>query len=561
MSFVVGQTVGPYRVTEQLGSGGMATVFKAYHAALDRYVAIKVLHPAFKEDPNFLSRFQREARVVAKLEHPNIVSVYDFSDHAGQPYLVMRYIEGETLKARLGRGALPLEETLKVIHSVGAALSYAHGEGVLHRDIKPSNVMLTPKGDVFLTDFGLARIAQAGESTLSQDSVLGTPQYISPEQAKGERDLDARTDVYSLGVVVYELLVGRVPYQADTPYAVVHDHIFTPLPMPRAINPKLPEPLERFLLKALSKDRDERFASVGDMMQALNRAVDESGVKLSASISTVVTSGSAPTFAAPPKLETAAQTAVGERSLDAPPAPPGTARKPTSPLAWIGLGGLIVIAIVAVLLLARPRTTPTSPPAQTQAPLATSAPVGNPPGTDRERAIQQAREETNRLFRQGNDQVLQARSEDARATFQHAAETAEAGLGALPAPGTPVESELHLLAAESWLASGHPDRAESHFNWLAESTPDKAGPKIGLALTYLLQNRIDDSIHTADEALQLNPDSPEAHAVKGCGLLKNGDRLAAGREFRQAAGGASGPTIPPWIMLVLDQLECRPERN
>ncbi|MGH2592932.1 MAG: protein kinase domain-containing protein [Anaerolineae bacterium] len=546
MSFVAGETVGPYRISEQLGSGGMATVFKAYHASLDRYVAIKVLHPAFKEDPNFLARFQREARVVARLEHPNIVPVYDYNDHSGQPYLVMRYVEGETLKARLARDPLSLEEILKVVHSVGVALIYAHGQGVLHRDIKPSNVMLTPKGDVFLTDFGLARIAQAGESTLSQDSVLGTPQYISPEQARGDRDLDVRTDVYSLGVVVYELLVGRVPYQADTPYAVVHDHIFTPLPMPRSINPNLSEPLERFLLKTLSKDRADRFQSIEDMLAGLNRAVAESGIKLSGSISTIIQPDSAPTLAAAPQL------------ADAPAA--ATSKKPVSPLVWIGLGALIVIAIVAVLLLARPRQIPAAPIATRNPPANTPAPVDNPP-PDPGQTTRQILGEANAFFRQGNDLVLQARPDEARATFQQAAEKAEEGLGTLSAPGTPAEGELHVLAAESWLASGHPDRAEPHFDWLVESAQDKAKPLTGLALAYLLQDRVDDALHQADEALAGNADLPEAHAVKGCGLLKSGDRLAAGREFRQAAANASGPTvIPPWVRLVLEQLDCKMQR-
>ena len=192
MPFAEGENVGPYRIMEQLGQGGMATVYKAYHAALDRYVALKVLHPAFHEDRTFTARFQREARVVAKLEHPNIVPVYDFAEHETRPYLVMKYIEGETLKARLSRGPLSAVEITQVVDSVGSALAYAHRQGILHRDIKPSNVLISTDGQMYLADFGLARIAQAGESTLSSDSIMGTPQYISPEQARGDKDLDFR---------------------------------------------------------------------------------------------------------------------------------------------------------------------------------------------------------------------------------------------------------------------------------------------------------------------------------------------------------------------------------
>ena len=169
MTFAPGENVGPYRIIEQLGQGGMATVFKAYHAGLDRYVAIKVMHPAFKQDPNFLARFQREARVVAKLDHPNIVPIYDYAEHNNNPYLVMKFVEGETLKARLSRGPLTRDEGLRIVDAVGKGLAFAHGRGILHRDIKPSNILLCPDGAIYLADFGLARIAQAGESTLSSE--------------------------------------------------------------------------------------------------------------------------------------------------------------------------------------------------------------------------------------------------------------------------------------------------------------------------------------------------------------------------------------------------------
>lgn len=275
MAFMLGENIGPYRLVEQLGRGGMATVYKAYHARLDRYVAIKALHPAFMEDPNFLARFQREARVVARLEHPNIVPIYDFAEHSERPYLVLKYVEGETLKARLLRKDISDKEIKDIFESVASALAYAHEQGILHRDVKPSNVLITEDGQIYLADFGLARIAQTGESTLSTDMMLGTPQYISPEQAKGVSDLDQGTDIYSLGVMMYEMLVGRVPFSADTPFSVIHDHIYSPLPLPREVNPNISPTIERILLKALAKDREDRYENVSLMREAFQDVWEE----------------------------------------------------------------------------------------------------------------------------------------------------------------------------------------------------------------------------------------------------------------------------------------------
>ena len=280
MSFEIGENVGPYRIMGKLGRGGMATVYKAYHANLDRYVALKVLHPAFLEDPNFLARFQREARLVAKLEHPNIVPIYDFADHEEQPYLVMKYIEGETLKAHLNRRRLDSDEIWNVVNAIGAGLGYAHKAGILHRDIKPSNVIVATDGRIYLADFGLARIAQSGESTLSSDMIMGTPQYISPEQAKGEKDLDNRTDIYSFAVMLYEMVVGQVPFSSDTPFSIIHDHIYSPLPLPHLVNPNVPDEVERVLLKALAKEREDRYESVEALNIAFKKAWDDADVDM-----------------------------------------------------------------------------------------------------------------------------------------------------------------------------------------------------------------------------------------------------------------------------------------
>ncbi|MDX1994886.1 MAG: serine/threonine-protein kinase [bacterium] len=203
MALNTGDQVGQYEIRQQIGAGGMALVYKAYHARLDRYVAIKVLHQTHLQNDAFRARFEREARIVARLEHPNIVPIYDYSEIGTQPYLVMKFIEGRTLRDVLRERQLSTEEVLQLMTPMAQALDYAHQQGVLHRDIKPSNIIIDGRGIPYLTDFGLARLAQAGESTMSADMMLGTPQYISPEQASGKTELDSRTDIYSLGVVLY----------------------------------------------------------------------------------------------------------------------------------------------------------------------------------------------------------------------------------------------------------------------------------------------------------------------------------------------------------------------
>jgi tRNA A-37 threonylcarbamoyl transferase component Bud32 len=276
MALQIGQTVGQYQITEQLGIGGMATVYRAYHARLDRHVAIKVMHQALQEDPTFKARFEREAQIVARLEHPNIVPVYDYDEFAQQPYLVMKQIEGQTLKALMSSGPMPHAEIMRMMTPVASALDYAHSRGVLHRDIKPSNVILdTSGGTPYLTDFGLARIAQSGSSTMSGDMMIGTPHYMSPEQGKGERDITSATDRYSFGVVLYEMLTGRVPFNAETPYAIVHAQIFDAPPLPSLLNSAITPAIDSVLSKALAKSPDDRYSTAAALLAAYQAAVEE----------------------------------------------------------------------------------------------------------------------------------------------------------------------------------------------------------------------------------------------------------------------------------------------
>jgi serine/threonine-protein kinase len=283
-----GQTLGKYRVLEPLGRGGMARVYRAYHPQLDRYVAIKVLRPDLVEDKEFLIRFRREAQAVAGLRHPNIVQVFDSDAQDDIYYIVLELLEGDTLKVRLNdyraRGEkMPLGETVRILLDVLDGLAYAHGEGMIHRDIKSANILLTKRGQAVLTDFGIAQIV-GGTSHTVPGALMGTLNYMAPEQGM-EGHSDARSDVYSLGIVFYEMLTQRTPFEADTPLAVLMKHVNDPLPLPRKIDPTIPEPFERVVLKALAKNPDDRYQSAEEMAQALRQATEEAEIELPPRIS------------------------------------------------------------------------------------------------------------------------------------------------------------------------------------------------------------------------------------------------------------------------------------
>ena len=286
--FLEGQNLGKYRILEPLGRGGMAQVYKAYHPQLDRYVAIKVLRSDLVEEVEFLARFRREARAVAALRHPHIVQIYDFDVQGDLYYMVMELLEGDTLKAYLNslraRGErLPLGETARVFNDVLDGLSYAHGEGIIHRDLKPANIMLTRRGQAVLTDFGIAQIVGGTQYTVS-GALMGTLSYMAPEQGL-DGHCDARSDIYSLGIAYYEALTGTVPFDADTPLAILMKHINDALPLPRMLDPHIPEPFERVALKALAKRPEDRFQSALEMAEALKTAAFDSGIQIPETIS------------------------------------------------------------------------------------------------------------------------------------------------------------------------------------------------------------------------------------------------------------------------------------
>jgi serine/threonine protein kinase len=270
--------IGKYELLSRLGRGGMGEVYKAFHPQLQRYVAIKVLLTTSETDPEFIARFQNEAMAVARLRHPYIVQVFDFDIEGDKPYMVMEFVEGETLSQRMTRyhragKVMPTDEVVRLFQQLCAAVDFAHKQGMLHRDIKPANVIINSQGDAILTDFGLAKISGVSGLTAS-GSVMGTPHYMSPEQGQGKA-MDARSDVYSLSVILYEMLAGKLPFDADTPVGVIMQHITTPPPPIEEANPAAPSGLAQVALVGMAKQPEERFRSAGAMGAAIAAAVNQ----------------------------------------------------------------------------------------------------------------------------------------------------------------------------------------------------------------------------------------------------------------------------------------------
>lgn len=271
MANLTGKDLGRYHIIEQLGEGGMAAVYKAFDTRLERFVAIKVITFGQYDKEMFLLRFEREAKALARLSHPNIVKVHDYGEEGGLPYLVMEYLPGGTLKSKLGK-PMPWHEAIQLILPIAQALGYAHNLNIVHRDVKPANILLNESGQPMLTDFGIAKILESdSQLQLTGTGVgIGTPEYMAPEQGQG-LPVDRRADIYALGVVFYELITGRRPFQADTPMAVVIKHITEPLPRPQTFVPEIPVEIENIIFKALAKKPEDRYQDMASFAKALEK--------------------------------------------------------------------------------------------------------------------------------------------------------------------------------------------------------------------------------------------------------------------------------------------------
>ncbi len=248
----------------------MATVYRAYDPSFEREVAIKVLPREFLHDPQFHDRFKREIKTIAALEHPAIVPVYDVGDEDGVPYFVMRYMPGGSLTQWIAKGKFSLEDAARIIERVASALAYAHKNGVVHRDLKPDNILFDNNGDPFISDFGVAKFTDSA-TNMTGSGIIGTPAYMSPEQAQGE-PVDNRSDIYGLGVIIFQMLSGQQPYEATTPMGVAVKHITDPVPEILKANPSLPEATDTIIKTAMAKNRDERYPSATDLARAMHQA-------------------------------------------------------------------------------------------------------------------------------------------------------------------------------------------------------------------------------------------------------------------------------------------------
>lgn len=388
MALQPGERIGDYEITGILGAGGMGMVYKVRNVLSDRTEAMKVLLPALTENRELSDRFLREIRVLASFDHPHIASLHTAQHADGQILMVMECIEGLSLDALLKRGHLTLAHSLDFCAQVLEALQYAHERGVVHRDLKPANIMVTKSGAVKLMDFGIAKLA-ADPKLTSTGTTFGSLRYMSPEQIQGAANVDARSDIYSMGVCLYEMVTGQPPFDADSEYSLMSAHLNQAPPPPIQIDPKVAPALSQFILKALLKDPAFRFQSAAEMLVELNRLRVELGLQQDRPTGT-------PILAATPAPEPETRTVPAPVAA---PVPVAEARPRSRRTLYIALGSLATAAALVAALFLAPylsRTSATGAPAQpstvqpsqpTPAPSSSAVPITAPPRSSDKKAV------------------------------------------------------------------------------------------------------------------------------------------------------------------------------
>jgi serine/threonine protein kinase len=419
---LTGKTLGQYEIGQQLGKGGMATVYLARQTSIGRTVALKIMPAYFMHDPSFLQRFEREVQVIARLQHPRILPVYDYGELEGRPYLVMAYMSGGTIADRIKEGQIPLGEVVRIVEQIAEGLDHAHRKGVIHRDFKPSNVLLDENGNAHLADFGIAKVSESTVQ-LTGSGIVGTPAYMAPEMAN-QGLVTPSIDIYALGITTYEMLTGKFPYQGDTPLRVMMAHATAPIPDVRELNPDCPLAVANVVRKAMAKDPDERYATAGEMAAALRAAAEGRAEPAPTGDATLLEGADSeatllepvtpmPPTEAPTEESPAAKWAAMPVPTPAPvttplpekTAPPVAAQPAHERKGIAGCGISVVAAIVGVVALIAlcgggffllggpdllapptptltPSPTPTATPTSTPTPLPTSTPTPAPTSGD-----------------------------------------------------------------------------------------------------------------------------------------------------------------------------------
>jgi len=357
---MIGSKLGPYEVLDEIGRGGMATVYRAYQPNMDRFVAIKVIHKAVASDSMLLDRFQREAKLIARLEHPHILPVYDYNGHHDPPYIVMRYMPTGTLKEILLRDQLRFNEVAYLIRQIASALDYAHRQGVIHRDVKPSNIMVDVDGNAFLTDFGIARMVEGTTGLTATGLTVGTPGYMAPEQGMGLA-VDGRVDVYALGVMLFEMLTRATPYHAETPMGVILRHINDPVPAASSLNPDISPDIDQIIFRSMAKDPNNRYSTATEMAEDFVAVIGAGATKTPKHLQMLAAQTIAELEQVRSEAATGTPGEIPPPSTRIPPVemtgptnilPSGThpaAKKRTSLFA--GLGVLAVLAVIGVIIV------------------------------------------------------------------------------------------------------------------------------------------------------------------------------------------------------------------
>lgn len=545
MADLTGRTIGKYQLTERIGRGGMADVYKAYQAGLDRFVAVKAIHETMADSDEFVERFRREARSVANLRHPNILQVIDFDQDDGVNYMVMEYIQGGTLKDYLAdKERLPAYEALLIARQVADALAYAHENGMVHRDVKPANIMFTDKSHshVVLTDFGIARLVDASHLTMS-GMMIGTPAYMSPESGRGET-VDARADIYSLGVVLYELLAGDVPFSADAPYAVIIKHINDQPPALSSFGVEVPDAVAQIVLRCLLKEPEARYQNAADLRDALALAQDV----LTHSVSTVVRKDGT---TSQPTPEPAADTDRMARTRRQQPSPAKQSPGPSWPL-LLGVAALMALVMIGLILAILSSSggddAPDSPgelPTRAQFAAETADAATQAASVPTSTAEPQAGSTERPVSVVGVSQIGEGDDAAVDALLNAAFAADESGqiVEALNAINAAIElaperADLYLQRGLFLLGTGRESRALADFSTAIELDPNDARAYLNRANLLMSQDDFEAAIEDFTAALAIDDGLSAAYAGRGWAYRAMGDNDLALTDFNAAIAAA-----------------------